>query len=202
MVSRYQQGAKLQEIANQSGITQQAVWYHLKKTGIPLRLRAVNLNPEEVIAAYKAGESIRELAKRLGCSTMPIRDMLYKTATPTRRIDYRIVGRQYPKRVATYNADGRRKSGRIIDWNGYVRILDPNHDGPGTPYWFEHRLVWEAAHSRQLLPNERVHHINGMKTDNRPENLVALTHGAHSRLHRKQEQATTTQVSNLQRGHG
>jgi hypothetical protein len=39
-----------------------------------------------------------------------------------------------------------------------------------SPYVFEHISVMEAVLGRYLLDGETVHHINGVKDDNRPAN--------------------------------
>ena len=81
--------------------------------------------------------------------------------------------------------NGRWKGGRMIDMDGYVLLKRPDHPrARKAGYILEHRLVMEQTLGRPLERTEIVHHINGVKADNRPENLAIMTQAAHMKVER------------------
>ena len=72
------------------------------------------------------------------------------------------------------------KGGTIKDKFGYVLIWEPTHPNAKLAgYIHEHRLVMSKYLGRPLESYEFIHHKNGIKDDNRLENLELLTKNVH-----------------------
>lgn len=70
------------------------------------------------------------------------------------------------------------KGGTLSSTTGYIYISLGRYKRKA-----QHRFVMEQFIGRELLRSESVHHINGIKTDNRLENLQLLSKVEHCKLH-------------------
>jgi len=82
--------------------------------------------------------------------------------------------------LATFDQTGEKnpawKGGQFSTRWGYTQIKRPDHPAAyKNGYVMEHRVVMEEILGRYLKPEERVHHRNGRRGDNRPENLELWT---------------------------
>lgn len=95
--------------------------------------------------------------------------------------------RQYCSKRCEANSKITRGSGTYRDGvegtllKGYVWAWAPDHPRASNGRYAEHRLVVEETLGRHLETAEQVHHINGVKTDNRPENLKVVSASEHTK---------------------
>lgn len=70
----------------------------------------------------------------------------------------------------------RRDGNRYLGCNGYWYIKARWHPASKDcrGYILEHRLIAERLLGRRLRAKESIHHCNGIKTDNRPENILVV----------------------------
>lgn len=77
------------------------------------------------------------------------------------------------------------KGGKIKNDTGYSLIRYPDHPyASNSGYVREHRYIVEKIIGRYLISKESVHHINRIRNDNRPENLMAFINDIiHHKFH-------------------
>lgn len=85
-------------------------------------------------------------------------------------------------KVSRGDRAGHWRGGRHVTPSGYIRVWAPEHPGAmgRGGYVPEHRLVMEQKLGRRLERGESVHHIDGDRANNAPENLQ-LRRGKHGR---------------------
>lgn len=89
------------------------------------------------------------------------------------------VKRHYAKGKDHFNWRG----GCTVKGDGHILINKPGHPRANSNgYVLEHILIWEQAHGVPLPIGWEVHHLNGIPSDNRPENLKALPDLKHKNI--------------------
>lgn len=169
VVELYQDGLSLEKVGEAFGVTHVTVLRVLRDRGIPRRRRAdqirVAFTPEDL-------ETIRTLRKK-GYSKPRIADEMH--------VGYGRI--QEALEDLGMAATISKKRGPQKAAGGYVRIPLEDDDplrvmGNAKGYAQEHRIVMARALGRPLRDDETVHHINGVKDDNRIDNLQ-IHHGKH-----------------------
>ena len=81
-----------------------------------------------------------------------------------------------------------KKANGLWNESRYISVYVPNH--PFCNYILEHRLVMEKHLERYLKEKEEVHHINGVRDDNKIKNLILFkNHTEYMKFHKISKQS-------------
>lgn len=84
------------------------------------------------------------------------------------------------------------KGGKTLCTKGYRMIYKPDHPYAHNGYIMEHRAVLEDVLGRYITPTEKVHHRDGNRLNNTPENLFLFPNNRlHSQYHQKKKKIPT-----------
>lgn len=167
VIRTYRLGLSYRQTAAYCKISERSCARILKEAGIGRAIALANRMKfpgcekkwKNVIALYKAGFSGARIAEQVGYHEGHVRRIV-REAGVSRTLKEAAAIRPIPPTIALHNGYRRRRRR------------------------YDHRAVMEEMLGRKLKRDEVVHHKNGDRTDNRPENLEVLSNSEHMRMHR------------------
>jgi transposase-like protein len=172
MAERYADGATCAALAREHGCSVNPIRRVLIEQGVyegPRFRRGAGYTraqKRQMAERYEAGASIAAIAKEFGSNGNTVWKILTHSGVEMR--------------------DNAWRGGRVKATGGYIAVAADRDDPLAvamanvTGYVLEHRLVMAHSLGRPLTRSETVHHVNGRRTDNRPENLQ-LRQGRHGK---------------------
>lgn len=170
------------------------------------------LSIDQIVSYYNSGMTMKQIADLCKCAQYSIYVRLKSARVKTRGCeDYPVtdkqrearrnngrsgLGRKRSEETRKRISEAKKKYRKRADYefgghekmrdDGYITVFVPDHPmATKDGFVLKHRLVMAQHLGRPLEKGEDVHHINGIRSDNRIENLQLLTRSEHAKLHWK-----------------
>lgn len=136
----------------------------------------------------KTGKTVQDMAKKITALQKVVYcedcgEMMFVRATSVQKLCNCCRSKRFAKRTHTQEA--------IDAWTESHSSHAKSYHRKGS-HTYVHREIAEEMLGRHLRSDEIVHHKDGNKHNNNPENLEVMTRSEHTKLHHKmrREQAT------------
>ena len=151
-------------------------------------MRKFNLAREELKDLYwDKGLSTCQIAEQFNVDSITVSRNMKRLEIPIRTLGEAesLAIRKGRKRMVCGmgEASTNWKGGRKLTGDGYIQVYKPKYPRANKAHYvLEHIFVWEQYHKKSLPQGWVIHHLNGIRNDNRPCNLVALPNNKHRYL--------------------
>ena len=151
-----------------------------------LRIGCLDIPRERFVELYNdMGLSISEVGRTLGISHGTAQNFI-KRYSLNRSVSegvQRAIGRgktigSSPEQIERKRQERWAKHGRPNTYE-VIKLKADHPRKPASGVIGKHILIWEEANGRPLPDGHVIHHLNGIKYDNRPENLEAMPKAHH-----------------------
>lgn len=140
------------------------------------------MDPQTYMKPTKKKLEAYYLQQKLGCIRIARREGVTKTTVLRWLKSEGIKIRTGAEKNKYKRKDILKCGGRILKQRGYIDRWNSDLQ----KYEPEHRAVWEE-HNGKIPPDHEIHHINGVKTDNRIVNLSVVHKTEHRRKYHKSQ---------------
>ena len=177
-----EQQLSCRQIAFHFGVSQAKILRELHHLGCHIRQQTnrSDLDTKRIVDLYcNQKMSSRQVAAKLNYKPAIVRNILKDSGVLRNHKQATKVGLHEGRIKPLLPEMTKRYKGGVIEARGYIKIRQPSHPKAVNGYVRRSRLVWEEVHNRPLPEDCVIHHINGIKSDDNPHNLLAMPKGQH-----------------------
>jgi len=134
-------------------------------------------------------QPVKEIAKELGTTPAAIYTWAMQFPKSVKRLRKKRAYREsrLGDKNPAYGKPSPQRMDRCEDGKGYYLVRKPDWftGRPGSKHIYEHQAVYcKDRGLTELPPKHVIHHLDGDKMNNDPNNLIMLSNVDHLRLHR------------------